>query len=118
MHVGRQTEVKVGHLPVEKVEGLCKGPAVELGFDSLRVCVGRELLARVLSDQKQCVVLRVGDLELVSAERADLLCGCVRVDDQGFGRAARVHFLQGYTEIILQRETKSGVLTFGSRDTH
>lgn len=41
---------------------------MELGFDSLRVCVRGELLARVLGDQKQGVVLGVGDLEFVSAD--------------------------------------------------
>lgn len=114
VHNSWNTEVKVRHPPVKKVEDVCTGPAVELSFDSLRVCVRGELLAGVLSDQKQCVVLRVGDLELVGADWADFLCCCVRVDDQGFGRAASVHFLQGYTEIVLQRETKSPVLTFGS----
>lgn len=118
VHVSWETEVKAGHLPVEKVEGLCKRPAVELGFDSLRVRVRCQLLARVLCDQKQCIVLGVGDLELVSAEWADLLCGCVRVNDQSFGRAACAHLLQGYTEIVLQRDTKSGVLKCGSADTH
>lgn len=68
MYDGRDTEVKVRHLPVQKVEDLCTGPAVELSFDSLRVCVRGELLAGVLCDQKQCVVLRVGDLELVGAD--------------------------------------------------
>lgn len=48
VHVCRQTEVKVRHLLVEKVKGVCEGPAVELGFDPLRVCVWGELLARVL----------------------------------------------------------------------
>lgn len=109
MHIGWDTDVKVGHLPVEKVKGLCMGPAVELGFDSLRVCVRGELLACGLGDQKQCKVLRVRDLELVSAERGHLLCGCVRVDDQGFCRAACVEFLQGNTEIILQRDKKQCV---------
>lgn len=118
MHVSWETEVKAGHLPVEKVEGLCKWSAVELGFDSLRVRVRRQLLARVLCDQKQRVALGVGDFELVSAERADLLCGRVRVNDQSFGRAACAHLLQSYTEIVLQRDTQSGVLKCGSADTH
>lgn len=61
-------EIKVRDPPVDEVEGLCKGPTVELGFDALRVCVRGQLLAGVLSDQKQCVVLGVGDLEFVSAE--------------------------------------------------
>lgn len=116
VHDGGDAEVKIRHPPVDKMEDLCAGPAVKLCFDSLRVCVRGELLAGVLSDQKQCIVLRVGDLEFVSAEWADLLCGCVRVDDQGFGRAARVYFLQGYTEIVLQRERKSLVLAYGSAD--
>ena len=68
LHDGRDTEVKVWHPPVDKVKDLCLGPAVELSFDALRVCVWGQLLAGVLSDQKQCVVLRVGDLEFVSAE--------------------------------------------------
>lgn len=68
MHDGRDTEVKVSYPPVDKVEDVCKGPAVELGFDPLRVCVRGELLTGVLSDQKQCVGVRVRDLELVSAE--------------------------------------------------
>lgn len=50
------------------MEDLCEGPAVELGFDSLRVCVQGKLLARVFSDQKQRVVPGVGDLEFVSAD--------------------------------------------------
>lgn len=87
------------------MEDLCTGPAVELGFDSLRVCVRSELLARVLSDQKQRVALGVGDLEFVSAEGADLFCGGVSVDEQGFGCAACVQVLQCYTEKVLQRET-------------
>ncbi len=117
VHDGRNTEVKVGHLPVDKMEDLHMGSAVELSFDSLRVRVRGELLAGVLSDQKQCIVLGIGDFELVSAEWADLLCGCVRVDKHGFGRAAHVHFLKSHTEVILQRETKSHVLTLGSKDT-
>lgn len=68
MDDGRDTEVKVRHLPVDKMEDMCSGPAVELGFDSLRVCVWGELLAGVLSDQKQCVVLRVGNLEFESTD--------------------------------------------------
>lgn len=68
MHDGRDAEVKVRHLPVEKVEDLRVRAAVELGFDSLRVCVRGELLAGVLSHQKQRIVLGVGNLELVSAE--------------------------------------------------
>lgn len=68
LHDSRDTEVKVRHRPVDKVEDLCTGPAVELGFDALRVCVRGQLLGGVLSDQKQCIVLRVGDLEFVSAE--------------------------------------------------
>lgn len=111
MHDGRDTEVKVRHPPVDKMEDLYTRPTVELGFDSLRVCVRGELLAGVLSDQKQCVVLRVRNLEFESAERAGLFCGGVRVDDHRFGRAACVHFLQGYAEIVLQR--KSPVLRFG-----
>lgn len=68
LHDGRDAEVKVRHPPVEEVEDLRKGPAVELGFDSLRVRVRGELLPGVLGDQEQRVVLGVGDLELVSAE--------------------------------------------------
>lgn len=68
LHDGRDAEVEVRHSPVDKVEDLCTGPAVELGFDSLRVCVRSELLAGVLSDQKQCIVLRVREAEFVSAE--------------------------------------------------
>lgn len=113
MHHGGDADVQVGHPPVEKVEDLCPQPAVELGFDSLGVCVGGELLTRVLSDQKQCVVLGVGDLELVSAERADLLCGCVRLNKQSFGCAACVYLLQGHTEIVcldVQGGFRSGVI--------
>lgn len=68
VHEGRDTEVKVRYLPEDKVEDLCTGPAVELGFDSLRVRVWGELLPGVPSDQKQCVGVGVWDLELVSAE--------------------------------------------------
>lgn len=67
-HVGWQTEVKIRHLLVEKVERVCEGPTVELGFDPLRVCVWGELLARVLRHQKQCVVLRVRNSKLVRTE--------------------------------------------------
>lgn len=74
------TEVKVQHPPVDKVKYLGVGPTVKLSLDFLRVCVRCELLTGVLSDQKQCVVLRVWDLELVCTKRADFLCGCVRVD--------------------------------------
>lgn len=73
VHVGRETEVKVRHLLVDEVEDVCEGPAVELGFDSLWVCVGGELLARVISDQKQRIVLWVRDSKLARTERADLL---------------------------------------------
>lgn len=68
MYDGRDTEVKVRHPPVDKMEDLCTRPAVQLGFDSLRVCIRGELLAGVLGDQKQCVVLRVGNLEFESTE--------------------------------------------------
>lgn len=78
-------------------------PAVQLGFDSLRVRVGAELLAGFLGNQKQRVVLSVGDLELVGAERADLFCGGVRVDHQRFGRAAQARLLQRHPEIVLER---------------
>lgn len=93
VHDGRDKEVKVRYPPVDKVEGVCTGPTVELCFDSLRVCVRGELLAGALNDQEQCVGVRVRDLELVGAERADLLGGGVRMDPQGFGRAAGVYFL-------------------------
>lgn len=106
-HVGRQTEVKVRHLLVEKVKGVCEGPAVELGFDPLRVCVWGELLARVLRHQKQCVVLGVRDPKLVSAEQADLLGSRVRVNNQRFGRAARAGLLQGHTEIVLRGQKQT-----------
>lgn len=89
---------------------------MELGFDSLRVSVWGKLLAGVLSDQEKRVGLRVGDFELVSAERADLLCGCVRADDQGFGSAARVPILKGDTEVILERGTKKPL--FYASDRH
>lgn len=68
VHDGRDTEVEVWDPPVDKVEDLCPGPAVELGFDPLRVCVRSQLLASVLGGQKQCEGVRVRDLELVSAE--------------------------------------------------
>lgn len=117
LHDSRNTEVEVGHPPVEKVEDVCTGLAVELGFDALRVCVRGQLLAGVFCDQKQCVVLRVSDFELVCAEGADLLRGGIRVDEQGFGRAAYAHFLKGYTEIVcldVQGGLRSGVIP-GSR---
>lgn len=110
MHDCGDTEVQVGHFPVEKVEDLCSRPAVELSFDPLGVSVRGELLTRLLCDQKQCIVLGVRDLELVGTKRADLLCGRVRVYDQGFSRAAGVPFLQGHTEIVLQRKGKRPVL--------
>lgn len=88
MRDGRDAEVQVGHLPVDEVEDVRERPAVQLGFDPLGVRVRGELLARVVGDQEQGVVLRVGDLELVGAEGADLLGGGVRVHLQGFGGAA------------------------------
>lgn len=99
--------MKVRDLLVEKVKGMCEGPAVELGFDPLRVCVWGKLLARVLHHQKQCVVLRVRDPKLVSAEQADLLGSHVGVNDQRFGRAARVGLLQGYTKVVLWRQKQT-----------
>lgn len=48
--LGWDAEVKVGDLPVEEVEGVCPGPAVEFGFDSLGMCVRSELLPRLLGD--------------------------------------------------------------------
>ncbi|TNN77892.1 hypothetical protein EYF80_011949 [Liparis tanakae] len=47
-----------------KAEDLGPGPAVELGFDPLRVCVRGQLLDTVLGDQKQCEGVRIRDLEL------------------------------------------------------
>lgn len=102
MQDGGDTEAEV---PVDKVEVVSPRPAVELGFDPLRVGVRGQLLAGVRGDQKQCEGVRVRDVKLVSAQSAHLLGGGVRVDDEGFGRAARVHFLQGYTEKVLQGGT-------------
>lgn len=79
-HDSRNTEVEVGHPPVKKVEDVCTGLPVELSFDALRVCVWGQLLAGIFCDQKQGVVLRVRDFELVRAEGADFLCGGIRVD--------------------------------------
>lgn len=113
MDDGRDAKVKVGYPPVHKVEDVCTKTAVELSFDSLRVCVRGELLAGVLSDQKQCVVLGVGDPEFVSTQRADLFCGGVWVDKEGFGCAARIQVLQGYTEEVcldVQGGLRSGVI--------
>lgn len=107
VHVCRQTQMKDRHLLEEKVKGVGEGPAVELGFDLLRVCVGGELLARVPRHQKQCIVLRVGDPKLVSAEQADLLGSRVGVNDQRFGRAARVGLRQGYAKVVLWRQTQT-----------
>lgn len=61
-------EVEVGDLPVEKVKGVRSWSAVEFSFDSLGMCVGSELLPRLLSHQKQSVLLRLLDLQLLSAE--------------------------------------------------
>ena len=69
---------------------------MDLCFDSLRVRVWRQLLARFLGDQKQGMVFGVGNLELVGAKRADFFCGGVRVNLQGLGGAARIYFLQGH----------------------
>lgn len=93
-------EVKVGDLPVEKVKAVCSGPAVEFSFDSLGMCVGSELLLRLSINQKQSILLRLLDLQLLSAEGANLFRGCEGIDEQGFGCAAGVH-LQGHVEIIL-----------------
>lgn len=60
--VGGDAEVEVGDLPVKKVKGVCSGPAVELSFDSLGMCVRSELLRRLLHNQKQGVLLRLVDL--------------------------------------------------------
>lgn len=98
--VSWNAEVKVGDLTVKEVKGGCSGPAVEVSFDLLGMCVGSELLPHPLSDQEQCVLFRLLDLQLLSAEGANLFCGCVRTDEQGFGCAAAVH-LQGHVEIIL-----------------
>lgn len=62
------------------MEGVRQRAAVELGFDPLGMRVQSQLLAGVLGDQEQRVVLRVGDLEFVSAQGADFLCGGVRVN--------------------------------------
>lgn len=59
---GGDAEVEVVRPPVQEVENVRPWPAVELGFDSLRVSVGRQLLAVVLTHQEQCKVLGVGDL--------------------------------------------------------
>lgn len=67
MYVGRNTEVQVRYPPVDKMEDVSAGPTVKLGFDPLRVCVRGQLLARVLGGQKQCVILRIWDLEFESA---------------------------------------------------
>lgn len=99
-------EVQVGHPPVDEVEDVRERPAVQLGFDPLGVRVRSQLLARVLGDQEQGVVLRVGDLELVGAEGADLLGGGIGVHLQGFGRAARAGLLQGDAEEVLQKQTE------------
>lgn len=104
MHDAGDAEVQVVHPPVDEVEDLSARPAVELGFDSLRVRVWGELLAGFLVDQKQSAVLRVGDPELLGAQRADLFCGGVRVDDQRFGRAAHPRLLQRDPEIVLERK--------------
>lgn len=101
----RDTEVQVGDLPVNKVEGVCERAAVELGFDPLRMGVQSQLLAGVLGNQEECVALWVGDLEFVSAKGADLLCGGVRVNHQGFACAARVQLLEGDPEKVLQNKS-------------
>ena len=89
--------------PVGEVEGLRPGTAVDLRFDPLGVGVGGQLLTGVPGEQEEGVVLGVGHLELVSAERADLLGGGVRLDQQGLGGAARVRLLEGDAEVILRR---------------
>lgn len=61
-------EVEVGDLPVEKVKGVCPGPAVQFSFDSLGMGVGSELLPCLLGNQKQRILLRLLDLQLLSAE--------------------------------------------------
>lgn len=65
---GWDAEVQVGHPPVDEMEGLNARAAVDLSFDSLRVRVRRQLLARLLGDQKEGVVFRIEDFELVGAE--------------------------------------------------
>lgn len=100
-------EVQVGHLPVDEVEDVRERPAVQLGFDPLGVRVRGELLARVVGDQEQGVILRVGDLELVGAEGADLLGGGVRVHLQGLGGAARAQLLQGNAKEVLQDDNRT-----------
>lgn len=66
--VSWDAEVEVGDLPVEKVKGVRPGPAVQFSFDSLGMGVGSELLPRLLGNQKQRILLRLLDLQLVSAE--------------------------------------------------
>lgn len=82
-------------------------PAVQLGFDPLGVRVGGQLLAGVLGDQEQGVVLRVRGLELAGAEGADLLGGGVGVHLQGLGCAARARLLQRHAQEVLQKQREA-----------
>lgn len=86
--MSRDAEVQVLHPPVDEVKDMRVRPAVQLRFDLLGVRVRSELLARVLGDKEQAVVLGVRDFELVGAEGGDLLHRGVRIDLKGFSRAA------------------------------
>lgn len=87
---GDRQFVEVRDTSEDEVEWCCLGSAVELGFDLLGVCVRGELLAGTLRQQKEGVVLRVGNFELFSADLTDFICGGVRAHHQCFGCAAAV----------------------------
>ena len=105
MRVSWDAKVQVSrYSPVGEVEGLGARPAVDLRFDPLGVGVGGQLLTGVAGEQEEGIVLGVGHLELVSAQRADFFGGGVRLHQQGLGGAARVRLLEGDAEIVLRGE--------------
>lgn len=101
MQVDGGAEVKVSrYFPVGEMEGLRARAAVYLRLDSLGMGVRGQLLTGVPGEQEKGIVLGVGHLEFVRAERADFFRGGIGVNEQGFGRAARAHSLESDAEII------------------
>lgn len=89
---------------VDKVEDVGLWPAVQLGFDFLRVSVLCQLLPRFVNKEEQAVLLRVPHLKLFGTELTHILGGDVRPHKEGLSRAATVDLLERHSEIILQVE--------------
>lgn len=89
---------------VDKVEDVGLRPAVQLGFDFLRISVLCQLLPRFVNKEEEAVLLRVPHLKLLSTELTYILSGDIRSYKEGLSRAATVDFLECNSEIILQVE--------------